>query len=216
VERSRRWRAENREAVNAARRTGPFAVTCADCGDVFVARVRSQARCADCQVAMRRARVRWAAAATRRRGGMGHGRRGTSGIVPFGRRGFKLSPLRAVQDDDQTSRRLRRLDDGAQAPDGGTSVWRDEKAPPCGGSSTVPPSAHAAATVVPVCSLKRANRRLREGGSLWSTPVRGHLSSRPVGSRMATYARPYAFTHHLPSWCLWPYGRYVNGDLVLT
>ena len=40
------------------RRAGPFPTVCADCGETFAARVRTQVRCPDCQAAMLRARKR--------------------------------------------------------------------------------------------------------------------------------------------------------------
>jgi hypothetical protein len=58
LERSRRWRAENRDRVNAARRAGPFEVVCRDCGETFEASTRQRVRCRNCQAAMRRARAR--------------------------------------------------------------------------------------------------------------------------------------------------------------
>src|SRR5262245_48031542 len=40
VNANRRWRAENRERVNAARRIGPFPTTCRECGRTFDASTR--------------------------------------------------------------------------------------------------------------------------------------------------------------------------------
>ena len=58
LERMRAWRAEHREELNRRRRLGPFATVCADCGETFAARVRTQVRCPDCQAAMLPARKR--------------------------------------------------------------------------------------------------------------------------------------------------------------
>jgi len=57
--RNREWRAANPDyvqAANVARRLGPFQVSCVDCGRSFEASRRSQVRCRECQVAMRKAR----------------------------------------------------------------------------------------------------------------------------------------------------------------
>lgn len=55
---TKRWRAKNREAINAARRVGPFPETCADCATSFEAAHPSQKRCPECQAAMMNARRR--------------------------------------------------------------------------------------------------------------------------------------------------------------
>jgi hypothetical protein len=59
--RNQQWRAENRgyiETSNAARRIGPFPMTCSACGSDFEARSRLQTRCGPCQLQHLRTRKR--------------------------------------------------------------------------------------------------------------------------------------------------------------